>query len=388
MEKLFFRLLCFCAFCSFMTTMQAQRNYRPGFIITLQKDTVYGQIDYRTDKMNGLHCVFRKDSTSQAKTYNPFDILGYRFTDDGKMYVSKSVTLTAEASQDIFLECLVKGIKSLYYMEAPANGMPIYFIEDGDILVKVDAPKLAEKVTSFQFKGEVDRYIPILHYVFSDCPALKSQIDCTKFNHKSLIKLTKKYHYAMCTSNEDCVEFVAKEDKDRVQIRLTPYGGVMQYVLPQGFFDSSFQRPQLSYLFGINLAVSSRRWMSSVSGIVDLSISRLATTDGTYNYSGILFSPQLGLRYTHPKGSIHPFIGLGMDMSILVTSESNNKYRNIQKGGYPGYYAELGLDVPLSEKKKQALNIRFQFKNIRDIEGKSNFAYGWSGAIGYIFQVR
>jgi len=119
-----------------------------------------------------------------------------------------------------------------------------------------------------------------------------------------LIKLTKKYHSAMCTSNEDCVEFVAKEDKHKVQMRFTPYGGVMQYTLLEGLFSGSFDRPQLSYLSGLKLAVSSRRWMSAVSGIVDLS-----------------------------------------------------------------------------------LDIRFQFKNIRDIAGKHNFAYGWSGVIGYTFQI-
>lgn len=387
MKRHLFQLLCLCAFCSFMTTIQAQRNYRPGFIITLQKDTIYGQIDFRTEVMNELRCVFRTDSTLQEKTYNPFDIWGYRFTDDGKMYVSKSVTLKREeAPLDIFLEYLVKGIKCLYYMET-ATGIPVYFIEDGDRLIKVDAPKLAEKVTTFQFKGEIDRYIPILHYAFSDCPTLKSQIDRTQFNHKSLIKLTKKYHYAMCTSNEDCVEFVAIKDKNRVQIRLMPYGGIMQYTLPQETFSGSLKRPKLSYLLGINVAVSSKRWMSSISGIVDLSFSRLATTDGTFNYSGTLFSPQFGLRYTHPKGNVHPFVGFGADMSVMITSDSNNEYQKLRRVGYPGYYAELGLDIPLSKKKKQALNIRFQFKNIRDLEEKTNFAYGWSGTVGYTLQV-
>lgn len=75
----------------------------------------------------------------------------------------------------------------------------------------------------------------------------------------------------MCTSNEDCVEFVAIKDKNRVQIRLMPYGGIMQYTLPQETFSGSLKRPKLSYLLGINVAVSSKRWMSSISGIVDLS---------------------------------------------------------------------------------------------------------------------
>lgn len=387
MKKHLFRLLCLCTLCCFMTTMQAQRNYRPGFIITLQKDTIYGQIDFRIDKMNEQRCVFRDDSTFQEKVYEPFDIWGYRFTDDGKMYVSKSVRLKmGELPVDVFLEYLVKGMKSLYYMDTAS--IPTYFIEDGDKLVKVDAPHLAQKDIDFQFKGEVDRYIPILHYVFSDCPTLKSQIDHTHFNHKSLIKLTKKYHYAMCTNNEDCIEFVAKNDEHRTQIRLTPYGGIMQYTLPQGIFVGDFYRPDLSYLLGINLAISSRRWMSSISGIIDMSFSRLETTDGTFNYSCTLFSPQIGLRYTYPKGSVRPFMGAGADISILITSDSNNKGVKLLKAVYPGYYAEAGLDIHLSKKKARVLNIRLQFKNIRNNVAKCNFAYGWSGIVGYVFQIR
>lgn len=192
----------------------------------------------------------------------------------------------------------------------------------------------------------------------------------------------------MCTSNEDCIEFVAKADEHGTQIRFTPYGGIMQYTLPQGIFVGSFYRPDLSYLLGINSSISSRRWMSSISGIVDMSFSRLVTTDGFFNYSCTLFSPQIGLRYTYHKGSVRPFIGAGADISILITSDSNREDAKLLKAVYPGYYAEAGLDVHLSKKRARVLNIRFQFKNIRSVEAKCNFAYGWSGIVGYTFQIR
>lgn len=386
MKRHLLRLLCFCTFCLSMITMQAQRNFRPGYIITLQQDTIYGEIDYRTDNMNELHCVFRADSTLQEVTYNPFEIWGYRFMTDGKMYVSKDVTLVkGETSRAVFLEYLVKGIKSLYYMDTAMN--PTYFIEYGDVLVKVDAPRLAEKVVNFQFKGEKDRYIPILHYVFNDCPTLKSKIDRTLFNHKSLIELTKKYHYAMCTNNEACVEFVTIEDKNKVQIRLMPYAGVVQYKLVDIGPDIRFRQSDVTYLFGVNMAISSRRWMSSISGIIDVSFSQLKATDGTYSYSGTFYSPQLGVRYTYPKGRMCPFIGAGGDFNILISPELTNRYAEWKKAIYPGYYVEAGMDVQLSEKRKQALNIRFQFKNMRDVSLKRNFASNWSVTAGYVFQV-
>ena len=38
----------------------------------------------------------------------------------------------------------------------------------------------------------------------------------------------------MCTSNEDCIEFEAKEDKRSIQLDITPYVGVIQYNVPSG----------------------------------------------------------------------------------------------------------------------------------------------------------
>ena len=57
-KTILYRLILLNAFLLLISTIYAQSNYRPGFIITLQKDTVYGVIDYRTDKINATRCVF------------------------------------------------------------------------------------------------------------------------------------------------------------------------------------------------------------------------------------------------------------------------------------------------------------------------------------------
>lgn len=370
----------------------AQSNYRPGFIITLQKDTVYGEIDFRTDEMNAGRCVFQSKVDAKVETYYPFDIQGYRFTDDGRFYVSKSIELQYNGpSKAVFLECLLQGMKSLYYYEAEGR-VPIYFVENGDVLIKVDAPILAEAVTDFQFKDDKDRYMPILHYAFSDCPRLSSRIDRTRFNRKALIGLAKEYHYAMCTNHEDCIEFEAKEAKRSVQLCFTPYVGIVQYTMSSGSSADFYRKPDLSWLVGVNLAASIKRWVSSISGCVDLSFSRLSTTgigDAAYiiKYTGIMLSGKLGVRYTYPKGVIRPFIEFGADFNSLLLSEvevddqSEKWLDNI----LAGYYVNAGLNFKLSRKKDQMFCVRFQFQDVRDTLLKNRFANAWSGVIGYTF---
>lgn len=388
MKTTFYRLLWLTGFLFLAYLMHAQSNYRSGYIITLQQDTVYGEIDYRTDKMNAVRCVFRPQGNEvEATTYHPFEIQGYRFTDDGRYYVSKSVSLRNNEQQSVFLEYLLKGIKSLYYYEVGAN-LPVYFIEEGDKLVKVDAPMLAKQTVNFQFGDQKDRYVPVLHYVFGDCPQLSSRIDKMRFRRSDIVNLTKEYHYAMCKSNEDCIEFEAKEDKRKVQLHFTVYGGVIQYVVPTGQNPSS--KPGMSYLAGAGMTISSVRWMSSLSGCIDLSLSHLETIqEGVYKNSGTMLSGKLGIRYTYPKGRLRPFAEFGMDISKLISgkSEYDGKSEDWQDGVLPGYYVNLGLEVKLSRKSDHHwLHMRAQFKDNRDMIEKSRFVSGWSGVIGYTFK--
>ena len=266
MQTSFFQFLFFSVVLSFPYVLYSQNNYRPGFIITLQKDTLYGEIDYRTDIMNSKRCIFRSlDNGEKPLTYHPFEILGYRFTDDGKYYVSRNIELEYGIPQAVFLEYLLQGIKSLYYYEMEGD-IPIYFIEDNNRLVKIDAPQLAKnQVMGTQFKSQTDQYIPLLRYAFKDCPNLAPHIDKAHFNRKELMKITKEYHYAMCTNNEDCIEFEAKEDKHTIQLNFTPYAGVIKYVIPSNSSIGLYSSPDLSYLAGITLAISNKRWMSSAA---------------------------------------------------------------------------------------------------------------------------
>ena len=393
----------------------AQSNYRPGLIITLQNDTVYGQIDFRTDKMNAKRCVFKPKRSSDIITYYPNDIQGYRFTDDGKYYISYTIELKhSEVPQPVFLEYLLQGIKSLYYYETE-NYESIYFVESGDKLIKVDAPKIITKrENGNQYTGNVKRYIPILQYAFGDCPALEHKIRRTSFTHTGLIDIAKDYHYAMCTSNEDCIEFETKEDKHSLRLYVTPYAGIQQYSFPSRGPWHNFSKPDLSYLFGVNLVLNSRRWMSSLSASMDISISHFNSVeqrsyqtykmvDGSisetylhhYTRSSSLtsLSAKLGIRYTYPKGRIRPFIEAGGAFAGMI----GRKFGPEQEGDYSsiaenvaedtalGYYANAGLQFKPVKHRDQYIVLRAQFEAAHHAGLGLPLYNAWSGAIGYTF---
>lgn len=398
-------------------TAYAQSNYRPGFIISLQNDTIYGQIDFRTDRMNAKRCVFKPEGNPDIVTYYPYDIQGYRFTDDGKYYISHTIELKHDGiPQPVFLEYLLQGIKSLYYYETE-NYESIYFIESGDKLIKVDAPKVdAKREDGSKYSGNVRRYISILQYTFSDCSDLEHKIKKTSFTHKSLIDITKDYHYAMCTSNEDCIEFETKEDKHSLKMYVPPYAGVLQYNFPSNGPWHNFSKPKLSYLFGINLALNSRRWMSSLSASIDISISHFNSSDPrfytiyktiddilydtyihnyTRNCSLTSLSAKLGLRYTYPKRRIRPFIEAGGAMSGMISRKFSSDYKEqphsalaeeVAEDTALGYYVNTGLQMKPVKHREQYVVLRIQFERFIHAGLGTPLYNTCSWAIGYTFQ--
>ena len=100
----------------FPTMLYAQLNPKPGFIITNQNDTIYGTIDYLSDKKCAQECLFQANGENAYKTYQPGDISGYRFTDDGVFYVTKTFNIDG-AQKTFFAEYLLQGGVSLFRYE-------------------------------------------------------------------------------------------------------------------------------------------------------------------------------------------------------------------------------------------------------------------------------
>lgn len=95
-------------------SLLAQNNMREGYVITLQGDTLNGEIDFRTSAMNSAQCVFLKDGSSTYTTYLPGEIKGYRFRNNGIYYVSKEIDTQDNGKELVFAEYVIRGNMNLY----------------------------------------------------------------------------------------------------------------------------------------------------------------------------------------------------------------------------------------------------------------------------------
>lgn len=136
----------------------AQSNVREGYVITLQGDTLYGEIDFRTSAMNMKRCVFRKKGETSFKTYLPGEISGYRFTTNGIYYVSKEVE-TDEGKEVVFVEYVLHGNMNLYQL-----GSDDMLLEDEDgNLAKFSVVKAQRSTDKKEVRNEMKDVLIMLN---------------------------------------------------------------------------------------------------------------------------------------------------------------------------------------------------------------------------------
>jgi len=99
--------------CLPMTRLFSQKDFAPGFIISLQNDTVRGLINQKNIVTSSHSCFFKTSPDSPETKYSAGEIRQYGLY-KGKLYVSKTVPEHGDSSA-VFLEYLVDGIADLYF---------------------------------------------------------------------------------------------------------------------------------------------------------------------------------------------------------------------------------------------------------------------------------
>lgn len=88
-------------------TLYAQTDFRSGYIIKNQGDTLYGLIDYRSDLKMSLTCKFKNDN-NEIIEYTPSDILAFRII-NSTFYISRIIN-----DRKSILEFLINGKVNIY----------------------------------------------------------------------------------------------------------------------------------------------------------------------------------------------------------------------------------------------------------------------------------
>ncbi len=173
-------LLLFFAVLAISTTVAvAQKDFRPGYVITLQNDTLSGEVDYRTAGSKYESCLFRRNN--QLITYDARQINGYGFWRD--RYFAAGVV------EGAFAEVLVRGELSLF-----KHGDGFFVRKSGG-----EVRKLESRETQMTIDGKVGmkkdlRWKGMIYYLISDCIGDPDRIKGLGLKEKGLTEIVVDYN--------------------------------------------------------------------------------------------------------------------------------------------------------------------------------------------------
>ena len=355
-----------------------QTDFRPGFIITNNNDTLHGLIDYRGDARNSRKCDFKESKNSAVKEFLPFSIKGYRFN-VSKYYVSKKF-ISNYIEVPIFFEFLVDGIADLYYYNDGID--PHYFIEKaGGELFELTNDKKKVQIEGTEYIEDSKKYIGLLTFAFSDCQQIFPLINKAKLDDKSLIEITKKYHENVC-NGEKCI--IYEKQVPSVRLRISPFISMNSSGWRIGnnplYENVKFRNanyPSIGMSLNTSLPKASEKLSFQLSAEIGKSYFH-----GTGTYSSefeevqfhvTLLSLKGGLKYTYPVGKIRPTLLIGGNLIKPVNRDGRRigdyQYYNTiytsETRDVPGpdflfgYHAELGFDFIITSTFTAFVNLGY-----------------------------
>lgn len=311
--------------------ISAQSDFRPGYIITNSLDTIHGLVDYRGEMRNMKVCTFKESIEGVAKEFLPGDISGYRYNDTGKFFVTKKID-TEEFSDTVFVEFLLNGISNLYYYKN--LNYSAYFIDsENSELLELRSKETKIKKNGSTFAAQDNKYLGVLGYALADCPEIRKDVHKTTLSHKSLIKITRKYHDYKC-SDEACVIYEKEIPVLRVELKPTIGYAISGIDFKSEELRQVDFRKSSSAVAGLALNFIVPRWNEKLTFLVSLTFNKdyyygtyFNQTSGNssnsyYHINNSNLNSSISIKYTYPKYKFRPELFVGICGNSIVDSDT------------------------------------------------------------------
>jgi hypothetical protein len=294
-----------------------QNDFRSGFIITLDNDTIQGQMDYRSNSKNYESCIFKGEQGEIE--YYPNQIVGFGYNND-KFFSSQIV-------EGSFVEVLVDGDISLY------RSRDKYHIKKDTSFFDLESI-----IEEFEIDGkigtkETSPWRGILTYIISDCLQNPSgHTSSIGLDEKNLTRLIVKYNKCKGTEFKELkaskpwtkFDFGATLGISRSQIT-TDGSGSFSYL------DDSYSSIDPS--IGIIIAISSPRITEKVAFQGELhfmksSYSSLVKLEGSSTQYHDTFidlttlSVPISLKYSFPEKKYGFYLQGGINYDYHLSSST------------------------------------------------------------------
>lgn len=300
------------------SSLFGQNDFRNGFIITLDKDTINGQLDYRSNLKSYESCIFK--SEQERVEYFPRQIIGFGYTKD-KCFSSQIIPGS-------FVEVLVLGAISLY------KSKDMYHLKKDTILLDLKSTKTKVEKDGKVGYMENNFWRGATSYLIFDClPNSNTLVSKIRLDEKSLSRLIVKYN--KCTGTV-FTEF--KTDKPWTKFNFGASIGIVRSAIQIQNTSDSYAYLDDSYSsivpsIGVIIDISSPRLTeriafqgeihfvkSSYSSLIEIN---RASTDYYDTYIDLsTLSVPLSLKYSFPEKWCGFYFQAGLNYDYHLNSKA------------------------------------------------------------------
>lgn len=273
------------------TATMAQINPKPGYVITNNGDTIRGTIDFLSNKKLSRQCVFWADGESEAKTYKPGEIEGFRFTNNGKYFVTRRFELFGE-SQLYFAEFMVQGMMNLYCVADTYDEYFFFERDDGEMALLTNKSFMSSSSIheSDDIKQEQKEQVGRVKLLLKDSWKACHDMDDSFLSRRKLVDVVRDYHNDVCTDGGTCMVYEYKESSDKMKTHIKPFAGYAYFSHER---TEAQNLPDENYHGGV----------LEVGLGVEVDIERVMR-GGSVEF-GVIYSPKTKFEHdTHVKGGI------------------------------------------------------------------------------------
>lgn len=380
--RYFFSRLSLLLFLLISSASIAQKDFREGFIITTQNDTIFGFIDYRSDYLNCNKCVFKENIDKNPVIYLPGEIKAYRFI-DSKYFISYYLD---ELDKKVFIEYLIDGIVDIFYYR-DYNKSYYYVNKEDSELYALKNDNKEFTINGKKYIKASNQYIGTLKYLFEDSKITQAKLNYVGIDHKSLINIAKDYHNYVC-KDEECIVFEKKLPLARLEYSVLFFTDFTSLNINGLDEYSAFNYPaDINFSPGLGLSLSLPRLNERVflyaQGIYESKSFNSSYFDDLihpnyfYSYNNLQYlNINVGFKYFFPKGQIRPDFIVGWSNNVLLkrTEErikeleapagiinTYNLESNALNTSYNGFVMGIGLNFFKTKQLDFSFNLQYNF---------------------------
>lgn len=302
----------------------SQNDFRPGYILKNEGDTIRGWVSYSESNSPYKNCVFKTNDGASSSTYTPDQLKGYGIN-AGRYYISTTV-ISDSVSSLVFAHVVVSGRATLLR----AKGI-LYLLDTEGKTYELSKKELGHAYyQGVKYAKSDEAYKKgILAWKMSDYPELRHQIERSHLHTKSLVALFEAYnlHFSYAPSLfKRKLPLTAIQLGPTMDFTYSKISNVESLQLGLRVNEKQFATDK-SLSPGLSLFISSPRLSEKIWTHIDilyqqksfesLSNDKNSITTFALNYTSVTVPITVGYHFTRYESKFIPFAEGGVVLATV-----------------------------------------------------------------------